>query len=52
MRLCFILDANMVLYCCAFNCKEKYVKGGPYTFHGFSKGETRRKEWCRLLRNY
>ncbi|CAL1289132.1 unnamed protein product [Larinioides sclopetarius] len=23
----------MVLYCCAFNCKEKYVKGGPYTFH-------------------
>ncbi|CAL1288178.1 unnamed protein product [Larinioides sclopetarius] len=40
----------MVLYCCAFNCKENYVKGGPYTFHSFPKDETRRKEWCRLLR--
>ncbi|CAL1280885.1 unnamed protein product [Larinioides sclopetarius] len=32
----------MVLYCCAFNCKEKYVKGGPYTFHRCCNSETRR----------
>ncbi|CAL1288566.1 unnamed protein product [Larinioides sclopetarius] len=38
----------MVLYCCAFNCKEKHVKGGSYTFHSFPKDETRRKEWCRF----
>ncbi|GBN36791.1 DNA transposase THAP9 [Araneus ventricosus] len=35
----------MVVYCCAFNCKELFKKGGPVTFHSFPKDPERRKLW-------
>ncbi|GBM33484.1 THAP domain-containing protein 1 [Araneus ventricosus] len=35
----------MVKFCCAFGCNEKFIKGGPITFHSFPKDETRRKLW-------
>ncbi|GBM08818.1 DNA transposase THAP9, partial [Araneus ventricosus] len=35
----------MVKFCCAFGCNEKFIKGGPITFHCFPKDETRRKLW-------
>ncbi|XP_046393435.1 THAP domain-containing protein 2-like [Ischnura elegans] len=40
----------MVMYCCAWNCTESYVKGGKITFHSFPANEERRKEWVRNVR--
>ncbi|XP_042911054.2 uncharacterized protein [Parasteatoda tepidariorum] len=40
----------MVVYCCAFGCKEKFLKGGPYTFHNFPRDEKRKRLWEKQLR--
>ncbi|GFW46080.1 hypothetical protein TNCV_3276971 [Trichonephila clavipes] len=40
----------MVVSCCALGCKERFTKGGAYTFHCFPKDEARRKLWEKQLR--
>ncbi|CAL1265091.1 unnamed protein product, partial [Larinioides sclopetarius] len=40
----------MVRICCVFGCNEKFIKGGPVTFHCFPKNENRRKIWEKKLK--
>nr|CAD7460870.1 unnamed protein product [Timema tahoe] len=40
----------MVASCSAYNCQERYVKGGDITFHSFPKNEELKKKWVLLTR--
>nr|CAD7424290.1 unnamed protein product [Timema monikensis] len=40
----------MVASCSAYNCQERYVKGGDITFHSFPKNEELKRKWVLLTR--